>query len=227
MMFPIISAEPSVRASEKTRIDGSKSFSSVEGEIVSMSVVVEGNTIDITENKYLDWCFKYPSQYTVKIIVSDATSPTPLTEEVSATITVMSKEEDNLLSEDSDLLAYEPDLYRYLPAGRSSFADVGRVARDRILSWLDEHRIWDSNGDRLTLSALMSKVEFKDWSRFASLRIIFEAQSNSIDDIFSAKALKYSKLEDACKARSAVRIDSDGDGVEDTRQEIGSIRIIR
>jgi len=231
MILIVIDADNEIRVNDRTRIDLSRSFISVnENPITKIEVCPDGQTpstgdvyYDITTNQFLDWIYSTDGTKKIRAKVTNSDGTSTLEKSVS----VLDEADDIVFNNDSDLVMYEPDIFKYIREGRSSFIDIQRLARDRILSWLDEHRIWDSTGEKLTVAALVSKVEFKDWSRFTCLRIIFEAQSNSIDDIFSSKANKYSKLEDACKARAAIRVDEDGDGIEDNRQELGSIRIIR
>jgi hypothetical protein len=226
MMFPILSIDPVVRVYDKTRLDASRSFSSVDGEIVSYSLLVDGNTIDVTTDKYLDWAFKYPGQYSIKLTVTDATSPTPLTEETFATITVVIKEEDPTFSEDSDLVAYEPDILKWIREGRSSYLDIHRAAVQRILSELDEKRVQDSSGEPLSYSALMRPKEFKDWSKFMVLRMIFEGVSNAVGDVFDQKAQKYKKLEEIAAQRSSITVDIDGDGKDDGQYDLRTFDMV-
>jgi hypothetical protein len=125
-------------------------------------------------------------------------------------------------------MPYEPELLNWVRAGRNSFLDVHRASQDRILTYLDEKRIWDTNGDRLTLDAITDVVEVKDWSKFMTLRLIFEGISNATDDVFHEKALRYKALEVEARNRAALRLDRDGDGETDvTKLDMRSIFMVR
>ena len=95
-----------------------------------------------------------------------------------------------------------------------------RNAQDRVLTWLDERRITDTSGNRLTKDAIIDIEEVNDWSKFMVLRLIFEGLSNSVDDIFSIKSEKYRELENIAKNRSMIRLDRDGDGSIDDESPV-------
>jgi hypothetical protein len=96
------------------------------------------------------------------------------------------------------------------------------------MTYLDEKRIWDTQGNRLTLDAITDVVEVKDWSKFMTLRLIFEGISNATDDVFHEKALRYKALEVEARNRAALRLDRDGDGETDvTKLDMRSIFMVR
>jgi hypothetical protein len=150
-----------------------------------------------------------------------------------AAINVLDEDEDALLSSDNDLMPYEPDILNYLPKGKNSYIYVHRKAQERILAYLDEQRIWKSDNSVYTKQDLIDlgadiKDQFKQWSTFQSLLIIFESIQVSGGDIFQEKKLEYENLMRQARNRSSLRLDSDNDGViDEVPYNIRSTRLIR
>jgi hypothetical protein len=227
MIFPVIQLEASVQESDKTRLDATKTYITPDEAAITL-VEIEPHTgdgyIDVTTNLYLDWQYPTDGEKTVTLRVTTDGAP----ESLIKTIMVLSVADDKLFSSDQDLMPYEPELLNWVRAGRNSFLDVHRASQDRILTYLDEKRIWDTNGDRLTLDAITDVVEVKDWSKFMTLRLIFEGISNATDDVFHEKALRYKALEVEARNRAALRLDRDGDGETDvTKLDMRSIFMVR
>jgi hypothetical protein len=227
MIFPVIQLEASVQESDKTRLVATKSYITPDEAAITL-VEIEPHTgdgyIDVTTNLYLDWQYPTDGEKTVTLRVTTDGAP----ESLIKTIMVLSVADDKLFSSDQDLMPYEPELLNWVRAGRNSFLDVHRASQDRILTYLDEKRIWDTNGDRLTLDAITDVVEVKDWSKFMTLRLIFEGISNATDDVFHEKALRYKALEVEARNRAALRLDRDGDGETDvTKLDMRSIFMVR
>ena len=99
--------------------------------------------------------------------------------------------------------------------GRNTFLSEHRQARDNILDYLDEQRIWDQDGNRLTKDALTAAEDLKAWAKYETLVIIAEGNSNAIDDIFGDKARRWSVKRDESRSRGALRLDRDGDDITD------------
>jgi len=135
-------------------------------------------------------------------------------------VNVYSKDGDALFSSDSDLKASEPDIMNYLGRDRSSYNFIHREAQELITAYLDEKGLVDIYGDKFTKAAFVSLDEFKQWSKFMVLRLIFEGLSNSLDDEFDSKAKKYRKEETYHSNRAVVRIDIDADGQIDTFEDV-------
>ena len=213
-IFPNLFTDPTVQVADRIRLDANQSF--VSGEATSISLVrikpsASDAFIDVTGNRYLDWAYSTDGDKTVTVEVT--TDGSPVTKDF--TVSVVTEESDKLFSFDADLIAYESEIHRYLPAGRSSFKYVHRSAQDRILKYLDEHRVWDKDGNRLTKAAITDIEEVRDWSKFMVLMLINENNSNQVDDLFSEKAALYKSMMVAARNRAALRLDRDGDGSTD------------
>lgn len=214
-IFPSLILEPVVQVDDKTRLDGTKSFiTSNEAAITLVEIEpISGNGfIDVSSTKYLDW--QYPTDGTATVSIRITTDGAPIT--VTKTLEVLTEADDNLFSNDSDLMLHEHDILRYVPSGRNSFLNVHRRAQDRIVEWLAERGIYDSDGDKLTKTNIVDIDEVRQWSTFMALRFIYSDLSNAIDDVFDQKAKDYETLESRARNRSQYRFDFDGDGtVED------------
>lgn len=150
------------------------------------------------------------------------------TDTVVAYVKVYSSGGDALFSNDSELISFEPDLIKWVPEGKSSFNFVHREAQDLIIAWLDEKGFVDIFGEKFDKSKFIDLEEFNMWSKFMTLRIIFEGLSNSVDDIFNDKKKKFEILEAQHRNRAVLRVDIDADGqvdtFEDMRVHSGTVR---
>ena len=227
MIFPVLKLENIVQVGDQTRLDARKSYTTPdEASITLLEIEPEAGSgfLDITSNQFLDYQYSTDGDKSVSLRITTDGAP----ETLSKTITVISEVDDKLFSSDEELTPHEPDILEYVRSGRNSFLNVHRTAQDRILTWLDEHRITDVNGDRLTKDAIIDIEEVNDWSKFMVLRMIFEGLSNSIDDIFSAKAIRYRELEAIARNRSQLRFDKDGDGnIDATAYDMRTFRMVR
>lgn len=221
MLFLQIKNESMVAVNDKTRIDISKSFiSGLEPTIENFFIIPEtGEEIDVTETMYLDWVYDTNTAYTVIVKAVDDLA-VEYTKE--ATITVLSETEDNLFSNDSDIIALETDILQWVQDGRDSFLDKHREAQKEILNELDAVRIWKDNGERYVAGDIVDIQEFKDWSKYVTLRIIFEGISNAIDDVFSVKATKYESHAVQAKKRATFRLDGNSDGTNDIHENVNN-----
>ncbi len=232
-IFIKINTEPTVQVNDKTRIDVTRSFVSKDNplvETVKIKPLAAGSYIDVTGNGpddwYLDWVYSADEDVTVSVQIFDGTTTTTETK----VMTVISVEDDNLFSSDYDLLGQEPDIMRFLPNGRNSFLDVHRAAQTKILQWLDHQGYTDSEDAKLTKESVVDVTEVQEWSTYLALRLIFEANSNAVDDIFRKKAEYYEDMELKAKNRAFLRLDYDGDGEVDDSEEVSRIsspRLVR
>lgn len=227
MIFPVLKIENIVQVDDQTRLDARKSYTTPDEASVTL-IEIEPDTglgfLDITSQQYLDYQYSTDGDKTISLRVTTDGSPETITE----TLTITTALDDKLFSSDEELTSHEPDILEYVRAGRNSFLNVHRTAQDRILTWLDEHRITDNNGDRLTKDAIVDTEEVNDWSKFMTLRMIFEGLSNSVDDIFNAKSQGYRELEAIARNRSQLRLDKDGDGeVDRNAYDTRTFRMVR
>lgn len=227
MIFPVLKLEDVVQVDDQTRLDASKSYITPDEASITL-IEIEPDTglgfIDVTSSMYLD--YQYSTDGNKSVSVRITTDGSPLT--LSKTLPIISAADDRLFSSDEELTSHESDILEYVKPGRNSFLNFHRNAQDRILTYLDEHRITDLDGNRLTKEAITDIEEVNDWSKFLTLRLIFGSLSNSIDDLFNAKAEQYRTLEGVSKNRSQLRLDKDGDGNTDTvAYDTRSLRLVR
>lgn len=212
MIFTKIQNEGTVQADDKTRItvDSFISGGSATITLIEIDPDTSGNYYDITANSYFDWAFSTPGVVTTSVRVTDS----DVNIDIQTTpITIISVTDDNLFSSDSNLIPYEPEMMNWVQSGRNTFIDKHRTAQTEILNELDANRIWKDDNTRYVAADIVDIQEFKEWSKFITLRIIFEGLSNDLDDVFSVKAKRYSSLTATAKKRASLRLDSDADGI--------------
>lgn len=215
-MFGSIVTDSVVQVGDKTRIDCSKSFA-VKGEDPIEAVVVYAeagadpiNIFDAKQaNWYLDWAYTTEGEKVITIEVENAVNTISLTK----TITVLTEAEDRLFSTDSDLIAHEPDIAKWVPSGKSSHNYAHRKAQLCILDWLDALKIYKNDGTRLEKADLPLTDDLRQLSTYLTLSIIFASLSNSVGDIFENKQKTYESKAEAVKNRGRIQADFNGDGV--------------
>jgi len=139
--------------------------------------------------------------------------------EKTSRIELKTAEQDCLFSDDNDLVEHEHDILEWLPEGRSSFIYVHRRAKSRIFSWLEERGFKDCEGKPFTKEDVLNREEFREWSRFLALRLIFGFISNSNGDVYKAKYDEYCKKEAEVRTRMYT-LDSNGDGVDSGHHDL-------
>jgi hypothetical protein len=222
MIFPKLNFEPVVQVEDKIRLDASLTFYSSD-EVVT-DVLIEPETgvgfisvfHDDSDRWFIDYAYEIDElkDVTVKVIADSGEKIKVYTQGIN----VLSIENDALFSNDNDLFPIEPRLKSYLPLGKNSFLYVHRKAQERIMAYLDEQRIWKSDNSRFTKQDIIDstdaemKDQFKQWSIYQSLLIIFEQMQVSNDDIFEEKKREYMRLRDASRNRAQLKLDLDDDG---------------
>ena len=172
MIFPVLELEAFLQADDKTRLDARKThITPDEAAITLIEIEPESGSgfLDVTSLSYLDWQYSGASR-TVTVSVRVTTDGLP--ETFSKDIEILTATDDKLFSTDAEMVRHEPQILDWVREGRNSFLDVHRTSQDRILTWLDEHRIWDTNGDRLTKDAIVDIQEVNDWSKYLTLQLI-------------------------------------------------------
>lgn len=227
MIFPVLKLEDVLQVNDRTRLDATATYITPdEAPITLIEIEPEASAgfIDITSTQFLDW--QYPTDGVKSVTLRVTTDGGP--ESYSEDITVLTAVADKLFSGDKELTPYEPNILSWVREGRNSFLDVHRAAQDRILTYLDENRIWDIEGNRLTKEDIIDIQEVNDWSKFMVLKLIFEGVSNALDDIFFEKANRYKAMEVKARNRAAIRLDRDGDGEEDIQKtDLRSVGLFR
>ena len=238
MLFPKLTFETVLQQDDKTRLDASLSFATDDETITD--VLIEPNTGDgfisvfnggKTNKWYLDWAYEIDGLITPSVKIVTALGDK--TKIYTSGIIVLTEIEDALLSSDNDLMPFEPDIMKYLPVGKNSYTYAHRKAQERILSFLDEQRIWKSDSSRYTKQDIIDldgefKEQFKQWSIFQTLVILFESFQSAGNDIFQEKKAEYEKLMLQARNRSSLRLDQDGNAVIDaTPYNIRTTMLVR
>lgn len=239
MIFPNLTLETVIQVEDKTRFDASKSFISGDSETIT-DVLIQPEASESfisvynadSDKWYLDWAYVLDGVKTV--IVKVTTDIDPVGRTRSYSVTCLTEEEDVLFSDDSDLISYEPDIEKYLRSGKSSFMNFHRKAQDIIISYLDEQKIWKNDNSRIRKQDIADitdtevKDQFRQWSTYQTLLLIFESIKVSNTDIFDTKKENYKDLRNGARKRSALRLDLDGDMVTDSiPYDFRAIRLVR
>lgn len=220
MIFIVIKNEQLIQLEDKTRFDVSKSFANNGESFDTVTISVNsGTTIDITENLYLDYAFVSGDEGTATIDVEITSGIDSFNKQ--ATIQVVTAAEDNLFSTDKDIVPIQTDILDYVKDGRTSHLDKHREAQAIILNDLDANEHWKQNGSRYTAADIVDIQEFKEWSKYVTLKLIMMDNSNQIEDIFMQKAQDYKSYIVNAKKRAIFRLDYNGDGEinENTEKE--------
>ena len=238
MIFPKLTFETVLQVDEKTRLDASLSFAT-DSDVIADVLIKPHSDADFisvynNNNKdrwFIDWAYEDDELVSpeVRLVTEDQTK----TKIYTSGITVLSQEQDALLSDDNDLLPFETDILKYLPKGKNSFIYAHRKSQERILAYLDEQRIWRNDGSRYTKQDIVDlpsefKDQFKQWSCFQTLTIIFESLQRSNNDIFQEKKMEYEKLMISARNRASLRLDQNGDGnLDPIPYNIRTTRLVR
>lgn len=248
-IFIDIKTDKSVQVGDKIRFDFSKSFvpkpNSTATDIVYIEVDPTGSGESLTpihdataeqapklsiKEWYFDWVYTSldnavdgEQSFYVSFNASDDTSAN-----ATVTFSLLTSAQDNLFSDDNDLIAHEPDILKWLPDGRSSWIYVHRRAQERILSTLFEKGYKNTDGTPFTKDQILEKYDVKEWSTFMALKIIFGSIINSKDDVFLQKAKFYENLESRA-SETSIRVDINADGTQSSTElaRMGEVRLVR
>jgi len=236
MIFPSLSHEKVLQVNDKTRLDASRSFVT-SGETVT-DIEIRPDALEAfvsvfnsdSDKWFLDWAYEVDGTKTVTVrITTDLSS-----KERSYDLDVLLIDDDSLFSADSDLIPYETDVLNYLPKGKNSYLYAHRKAQEIIIAYLDEQRIWNNDGSRITKEEIAAitdndiRTQFNQWSTFQTLLIIFESIQVSNGDIFQEKKQEYQNMRDSARKRSALRLDLDKNSVlDDVPYDIRTLKMVR
>lgn len=215
-IFGVLEMEAIIQTGDKTRLSAKKSFVSkdeaavtlveIEPESGAGYIAVTGTS---SKDWFLDWVYVGISRVvTVSLRITTDGAPSVFTK----TMQVITSADDKLFSSDSDLIALEPDILKWVPEGRSSFLNVHRQAQSKIIEWLDEAGITDTSGARLTKADIVDVEEVKPWSRDLTLSLIFYGIHNAVDDVFMQKSKYYDSQAKNRADRAKLRLDLNNDG---------------
>lgn len=221
-IFADLELEKIIQINDKTRLNATKSFVSKDEAAITLVEIEPEATegfIDVTgttsSDFFLDWQYTGATRTvtaTTKITTDGA--PTSFTN----TIEVVTASDDRLFSADNDLLPLESDILRWVPDGRNSFFNVHREAQELIIAWLDEQGYVDVDKNPLTKVDIIDLEEVRKWSTNLTLKLIFQAIKNSVDDVFAEKAETYEGQEVFHRNRSIIRLDLNNDGIVDDNE---------
>ena len=138
-LFPTIEVENIVQAGDQTRLDASRSYVN-NGDVINTIEIQPSPAdpfIDVSIDRYLDWTYAHsgapedPEEIEVRVRINGGAP------EYVDTIKVVTEETDRLFSDDARLRVHEPNIFKFIRSGRSTFKDIHRRARNLILAWMD------------------------------------------------------------------------------------------
>lgn len=227
-VFAILKCDEKVFMNDKIRFDGTASFVTPDETFATTSHQISFDSgatwINITTNKYIDYAYSTKGSKTIQLKCSTSL---PSTNTVTKTITVLDPADIDLFSTDFDIEMYEPEIGRYLPKKWSSWNLLHLKAQEYILEWLDENRVYDSNGDKFTAADFGDAQQVKQLSCFKTLELIYEGLSNVTGDVFSLKRDKYKALVLEKSNKSFLKLDYDADGTADEKIDLFSGELTR
>jgi hypothetical protein len=220
MIFPVVETEDIVQVNDKTRINASKSFvTKDESAITNVEIEPEAGAGFITvfaggqANWFLDWAYATEGTKVVTVRVTNAGG----NEEKTTSVVIISAANDKLWSSDADLVKYESDIMKWVPAGRASWLNKHRKSQLLILDWLDSVRIWADDGSRLTKDSFLVTDDVSLLSVYITLQLIMIDVSNKPDDAFEQKARMYAKLASDLKGRGRIQADFNKNDIADDK----------
>lgn len=235
-IHPNLKLEDTLQVGDKTRLDGRQSFVTVdEADVTLVEIEVESGAgfIDITPSTatdntqyYYDYAYSGVSR-TVDVTLRITTDGSPVS--ITKSMEIVTEEDDNLFSNDQDILPYEPELRRFFPEGKNSYLSFHRKVRDLILDWINEMGFRSNDQSKITADQFLDLNEVRKWSENWTLWLIFQDLSNSNDDKFQVKSEMYKSrtLESQNRTRLALDLDKDGDIDTGEFLLMDSVRIVR
>ena len=234
-VFGNLELEGIVQTNDRTRLSAIKSFVSKDSAAISKVRIkpsASDSFIDCGNKQnewFIDWEYTSNGIKTVTLEVTIGTGMSEVVTEFTKTIEVLSPSQDKLFSADSDLIKFEPDILKWLPAGKNTFNNIHRNAQALILDWLDNIRLYKEDGSKLTKEDLSLTDDLKQLSIYMTLELIFTGISNKVDDMFLQKARLYSNKATSVQGRGRIQADFNGNGtLESTEKaDMRSIPMVR
>lgn len=226
MIFPSVKMDSLSQVDDRFRIDFEGSTTHDGTELTSIEVIHDPLQAALTvfkpslnkNNMFLDWQFGVAGVKQVTVIFYAGAD----TKQVLKTIKVLTQAEEKLFSSDEMLIQRESNILSLLPAGRSSFIYMHRLAQKEILKDLEKMGYGD------LLPANLLKIEdVQEWSTLKVLALIFESNITSIQDVHTQKRLTYANLALEAKNRSVVKLDLDANGTEDVKVQTFPTHLVR
>jgi hypothetical protein len=215
MIFPVIETEAIVQVGDKTRLNATKTYGA-KGAAAIAKVEIEPEAgagfVNVTDvkpsNWFTDWQYVTSGTKTITLQINGDTTPVTIT----STISIVTEAADMLFAADSDLIMEEPDILRWLKAGRSSFKDVHREVQTQIVDMLNRKGYRTTDGSPITKQEIVDHSQIREIAKYWALMIIFNAQSNQVGDVFSAKAQEYNSKLNTVLQRQILGLDLNRDG---------------
>jgi hypothetical protein len=221
MLFPKIDADKLVQIQDMFRIDASKSFATAGEEITEVNIYPDftnnpGTVFDVYEMDQdcwlLDWAYEVDGLYKIRLELKTAAD----TKIIEHEITAITEEEDNLLSNDNMLYAYEAEMRRNLPEGRNSWKYLHRKAQEEILDYLYRNAILNPDGSKIEKAQLIDD-KLEKWSTFETLILIYQDLKTSNSEAFNDKLSDYYEKRAEARRRYLISYDSNKDGNVDEK----------
>lgn len=242
-IFPKLIVENKIQENEQTRINGTKSYKTQNEAAITLVRIRPDNALpdwitvaqtlplvgDVNDvsSFYIDWEYSSAGTYACEIEITTDGAPVVAT----ADIVVVTALVENLFSSDSDLSVLEPDILKYIKEGKSSYMDFHRAAQAQIMDEIYRARIFDVNGDKLTVADVLDVSELGPWSVNVVLKNIFQGISNAKDDVFLDKSKYYGvqEFEARNRAMNQMRLDFNKDAtlVGDEPVDMRTLELVR
>jgi hypothetical protein len=215
MIFPVIETEAIVQVNDKTRLSAIKTYGAKGAdpiEKVEIEPEAGAGFIDVTDarniNWFTDWSYATPGNKTVTLQINGDTTPVVSTQLLIA----ISEADDQLFASDQDLIMEEPDVLKYVKAGRATFKDVHREVQSQIIYMLNRKGYRAYDGTAITKDLVVDHTQVREMARYWALMMIYNAQSNQVGDIFSVKSQDYSSKLNTAIQKQVIGLDLNKDG---------------
>jgi len=218
MIFPNLILDSIVQEADKIRFDASRVFA-VEGvEITDINIypdfvgtpatVLDVYVANCPEDWYLDWAYSTAGDYTVRVEVVTLANGS---ETKDYSVSAITAAEDALFSSDEQIFAREPELKRYIPAGRNSFKYMHRLAQKEMLDYMYRNGIINPDGTQIEKTQLIGD-KLDQWAIYEVLLLIYQDIKNSNAEAFNEKLVDYSEKRADARKRYIIQYDSNKDG---------------
>lgn len=218
----------SVDAKNRFKIESTVSFNMFPetGDNVSESILsIIGFKLDLGTGTSAQGTPMEAMPKNVTIEIGDGVGTASISKKVRA----YSKDGDRLFSSDEDLKPLESKIIRWLPEDHSTFNYQHREAQEQIMNYLDRNGYVNVFDNKYTKFDFIDLEEVRDWSKWLALKLIYEDQSESVDDKFQELAKMALNKESESRQRAVLRLDTNNDGKQDTGEHltIGSVTVFR
>lgn len=221
-IFGVIKSDDKVFTGDKIRFDFSQSFVTPDvsfATTLAFQASFDGGVtyLDCSSKKYIDYIYSTAGTKTVTLKLKDSAANEST---FTKTVTCIDLTAANLFSKDNDLYQFEPEIDNILPKKWSSWNMIHKQAQEWIIDWLDEQGIYKSDESLYTAADIIDSQQVKQLSIYKTLEIIYEGNSNVVGDIYSIKRDKYRALVVEKSNRAYLRLDYDGDGVQENTERV-------